>query len=95
MFLSQNAERRTENGNRRWHHCCSKRSNAKFLPDRTLSFRDAVRYIEQEFRKATTFPIVVIAIKHDTTGVHCRSESGQAATKKAKGAFVSESALHI
>jgi hypothetical protein len=66
--LSQNVEGRPENGNRRWHHCCSKRSNAKFLPDRAPSFRDAVRYIEQEFREATTFPIVVITIEQDTTG---------------------------
>lgn len=40
----------------------------RFLPDRTPSFRDAVRYIEQEFKEATTFPIVVIAIEHDSTG---------------------------
>jgi hypothetical protein len=39
----------------------------RFLPDRTPSFRDAVRYIEQEFKEATTFPIVVIAIEHDAT----------------------------
>jgi hypothetical protein len=41
----------------------------KFLPDRTPSFRDAVRYIEQEFKEATTFPIVVIAVEHDAAGV--------------------------
>ncbi len=39
-----------------------------FLPDRTPSFRDAVRYIEQEFKEAMTFPIVVIAIEHDRVG---------------------------
>ena len=41
----------------------------KFLPDRTPSFRDAVRYIEHEFKEATTFPIVVIAVEHDAAGV--------------------------
>jgi NADH:ubiquinone oxidoreductase subunit D len=41
----------------------------RFSPDRTPSFRDAVRYIEQEFKEATTFPIVVIAIEHDAAGI--------------------------
>jgi hypothetical protein len=27
--------------------------------------KDAVRYVEQEFKEATTFPIVIIAIEHD------------------------------
>ena len=36
-----------------------------FLPDRTPSYRDAVRYIEQEFKEAMTFPIIIIAIEHD------------------------------
>ena len=35
------------------------------LPDRTPSYRDAVRYIEKEFKEATTFPIIVLAIGHD------------------------------
>lgn len=39
-----------------------------FLPDRTPSFKDAVRYIEEEFKEAMTFPIVVIAIEHDGPG---------------------------
>lgn len=39
-----------------------------FLPDRTPSFRDAIRYIEQEFKEATTFPIAVLAIEHDGSG---------------------------
>jgi hypothetical protein len=39
-----------------------------FLPDRTPSYRDAIRYIEQEFKEAMTFPIVVIAIEHDGIG---------------------------
>jgi hypothetical protein len=39
-----------------------------FLPDRTPSFKDAIRYIEEEFKEATTFPIVVIAIEHDGPG---------------------------
>lgn len=39
-----------------------------FLPDRTPAFRDAVRYIEEEFKEAMTFPIIVIAIEHDGAG---------------------------
>jgi len=39
-----------------------------FLTDRTPSFRDAVRYIEQEFKEAMTFPIVLIAVEHDAVG---------------------------
>jgi hypothetical protein len=39
-----------------------------FLPDRTPSLKDAFRYIEQEFKEATTFPIVVIAVEHDAPG---------------------------
>jgi hypothetical protein len=40
----------------------------KFLPDRTPAFSDAIRYIEVEFKEATTFPIVVIGIEHDGPG---------------------------
>lgn len=36
-----------------------------FLPDRTPSYRDAIRYIEKEFKEATTFPIIIIGIEHD------------------------------
>lgn len=36
-----------------------------FLPDRTPSFKDAVRYMEEEFKDAMTYPIIVIAIEHD------------------------------
>jgi hypothetical protein len=39
-----------------------------FLPDRAPSLRDAIRYIEVEFKEAATFPIIVIAIEHDGTG---------------------------
>jgi len=39
-----------------------------FLTDRTPSLRDAVRYIEQEFKEAMTFPIVVVAVEHDGVG---------------------------
>jgi hypothetical protein len=39
-----------------------------FLPDRTPSFRDAVRYIEEEFKEAMNFPIILIAIEHDGPG---------------------------
>jgi hypothetical protein len=40
----------------------------RYLPDRTPCFSDAVRYIEQEFKEATTYPIVVIAVEHDGPG---------------------------
>ncbi len=39
-----------------------------FLPDRTPSFRDAVKYIEEEFHEAATYPIVIVAIEHDGPG---------------------------
>jgi hypothetical protein len=39
-----------------------------FLTDRTPAFRDAVRYIEQEFKEAVNFPIILIGIEHDKAG---------------------------
>jgi len=39
-----------------------------YLPDRTPCFKDAVRYIEYEFKEAMTFPIILIAIEHDGPG---------------------------
>jgi len=39
-----------------------------FLPDRTPSYKDAIRYIEGEFKEAMTFPIIIIAIEHDGPG---------------------------
>lgn len=39
-----------------------------YLPGRTPSFRDAVRYIEEDFKEARDFPIIVIAIEHDEPG---------------------------
>lgn len=39
-----------------------------FLPDRTPSYKDAIRYIEEEFKEAMTFPIIIIAIEHDGPG---------------------------
>jgi len=39
-----------------------------FLPDRTPSFREAVKYCEQEFKEAMTTPLVILAIEHDGTG---------------------------
>ncbi len=39
-----------------------------FLTDRTPSLKDALRYVEQEFKEATTFPIVIIAIERDAPG---------------------------
>ena len=40
----------------------------KFLTDRTPSYSDAVRYVEVEFKEATTFPIVIVGIEHDGPG---------------------------
>ena len=40
----------------------------RFLPDRTPAFRDAIRYVEKEFKEATTFPIVIMAVEHDNPG---------------------------
>lgn len=39
-----------------------------FLPDRTPSLRDAIRYVEVEFKEAADFPIVIVAIEHDGPG---------------------------
>ncbi|MGA7076571.1 MAG: BglII/BstYI family type II restriction endonuclease [Halobacteriota archaeon] len=39
-----------------------------FLPDRTPSIKDAIRYIEQEFKEAMTYPIIVVAVEHDGPG---------------------------
>jgi hypothetical protein len=38
---------------------------SSFLPDRCPSFRDAVHYIEEEFKEATTIPLIVLAVEHD------------------------------
>lgn len=37
----------------------------KFLPDRTPSFSDAIRYLEREFPEAQNYPIAVLAVEHD------------------------------
>ncbi len=39
-----------------------------FLPDRTPSIKDAIKYIEEEFIEAQNYPIVVIGIEHDGPG---------------------------
>jgi hypothetical protein len=39
-----------------------------FLPDRSPAYRDAIRYIEKEFKEAMNYPLVVIAIEHDGPG---------------------------
>jgi hypothetical protein len=36
-----------------------------YLPDRTPCLKDALRIIETEFKEATTYPVVVMAIEHD------------------------------
>lgn len=38
------------------------------LPDRTPSIKDAKKYIEEEFKEALNFPIVLISIEHDGPG---------------------------
>lgn len=40
----------------------------QYLPDRTPSIKDAIRYIEVEFTEAQTFPIVLIGVEHDGAG---------------------------
>ena len=40
-----------------------------FLPDRTPSFRESIKYIEAEFPEATTYPIVLMSIEHDGPGI--------------------------
>ncbi len=39
-----------------------------YLPDRTPSIKDALKYIEEEFKEAQNFPIVIMAIEHDGAG---------------------------
>lgn len=57
----------------------------KFLTDRTPSFSDAIRYIEVEFKEATTFPIVVIAIEHDGIGPALPKKTTNLGTGKPPG----------
>ena len=38
---------------------------AEYLTDRTPAWKDAVRYIEEEFKEAMTFPIILIGLEHD------------------------------
>lgn len=40
----------------------------RFLPDRTPSLKDAIRYIEEEFTEAMSYPIGIISVEHDGTG---------------------------
>lgn len=40
----------------------------KCLPDRTPSYSDAIRYIENEFPEAKDSPLVIVAIEHDGQG---------------------------
>jgi hypothetical protein len=39
-----------------------------YLPDRSPAYSDAVRYIEEEFKEAMNYPLVVLAIEHDGPG---------------------------
>lgn len=49
-----------------------------FLPDRTPAFKDAIRYIEEEFREAMSYPFVIIAIEHDGPGKALPKQSRKA-----------------
>lgn len=40
-----------------------------YLPDRTPSFRDAIRIFETEFPEAQKYPMVLMAVEHDGEGV--------------------------
>ncbi|MBL7767491.1 MAG: hypothetical protein JNK20_00875 [Flavipsychrobacter sp.] len=40
----------------------------RFLPDRTPSFKDALRIFEQEFPEAQSYPIILMAVEHDGAG---------------------------
>ena len=48
------------------------------MTDRTPSLKDALRYIEGEFKEAVTFPIVVIAIEHDGLGAALPKKTNKA-----------------
>jgi hypothetical protein len=37
----------------------------QYLSDRTPSLRETRRYVEEEFKEAKDYPIVVIAVEHD------------------------------
>lgn len=39
-----------------------------FLPDRSPAFRDAAKYIEEEFKEALNYPLIVMAVEHDGPG---------------------------
>ncbi|MCO6476606.1 MAG: hypothetical protein J5I94_08285 [Phaeodactylibacter sp.] len=49
-----------------------------YLPDRTPSLRDAIKYIEEEFKEATTFPIIIIGIEHDGPGEALKKQKRKA-----------------
>lgn len=46
-----------------------------YLPDRTPSFKDALKYIEDEFKEAQNYPIVLMAIEHDGSGSALKKQS--------------------
>jgi hypothetical protein len=41
---------------------------AYYLTDRTPALRDAIRYIEEDFKEAINYPIAIMAIEHDWEG---------------------------
>ncbi len=46
----------------------------KYLPDRTPSYKDAIRIVEDEFPEAKNFPIIVMAVEHDGAGVAIKKQ---------------------
>ncbi len=45
-----------------------------FLPDRTPSLKDALKYIEKEFTEAQKYPLVLMAIEHDGPGAALKKQ---------------------
>jgi hypothetical protein len=49
-----------------------------FLPDRSPAFKDAVKYIEEEFKEAMNYPLIVMAVEHDGPGAALRKQPRKA-----------------
>lgn len=46
-----------------------------FLPDRSPSLRETIRYFEKELTEAKSYPIVVIAVEHDGIGTALKKKT--------------------
>ena len=55
---------------------------AKLLTDRVADFSYALRYVEEEFREAKNYPIVLLAVEHDGYSDHALPKK---VTNKGKG----------